>query len=289
MTFGDKVFQIIVILLMLFVGVVTLYPVYYVLVGSFSNAHLLSIAKGLTLWPQGFDLSAYRVIFKNAVIWRAYANTVFYSVLGTALNVLLTTMGAYSLSRKNLIGSKVIMRLLVFTMYFSGGLIPTYMIMDSLGLVDNWLVMVIPGAISVYNLIVLRTSFLTFPKALEEAAIIDGAGPVQVLIRVVIPVIMPTLMVITLWYFVGHWNAYYDAMIYLRNIELYPLQLVLRNMLIDNDLGDMSKISSSSKDVNVARTIKYAVIVVALAPVLVIYPFIQKYFVKGVMVGSIKE
>lgn len=289
MTFGDKIFQILVVLIMLLVGAVTLYPVWYILIGSFSDPHRLSIAKGLPLWCQGYDLQAYQVIFKNATIWRAYGNTLFYSVAGTALNVLMTTMGAYALSRKGLVGSGVIMKMLVFTMYFSGGLIPTYLLIDSLKLIDNWLVMIIPGAVSVYNMIVLRTSFLTFPKALEEAAVIDGAGPVQVLIRIILPVVMPTVMVIGLWYFVGHWNAYYDAMLYLRTVRLYPLQLVLRDILIDNDMGDLSKISSTLANTNVARTIKYAVIVVALLPVFAIYPFIQKHFVKGVMVGSIKE
>lgn len=285
---GDRIFQSIVVFFMLVVGFVTLYPIWHIFMGSFSDAYQLKAGGAMVLWFKGFSLDAYRTILRNPMIWISYRNTAIYSILGTALNMFMTTIAAYSLSRKGLIGANVIMKLLVFTMYFGGGLIPTYLVYDKIGLVNNWLVMVLPGMVSVYNMIVIRTAFLSFPKEIEEAAVIDGAGPIQILVKVILPIILSTMMVICLWYFVGHWNAYYDGMIYLRDRNLFPLQLVLRDMLIDNNVVDLSRDNTSFVDVNLARTIKYAAIMVALIPVMAIYPFIQKYFVSGVMIGSIK-
>ena len=207
---------------------------------------------------------------------------------GTLLNIVLTTIGAYALSRRQLIGKSVIMKLLVFTMYFNGGLIPTFLLMDNLGLIDNRLVMILPNAISVYNLIILRTAFLSVPHALEEAAIIDGASPIRILVNVILPLTLPSIMVIGLFYMVGHWNSYFNAMIYLRDSDKYPLQLVLRNLLIENNMEETMG-SFSFIDQRIAETVKYAAIIVSVIPVFVVYPFVQKFFVQGAMIGSIKE
>ena len=288
LSFGDKILHAFIVCIMLAVIVITLYPFWYVLVASFSDAEKLNLARGIILLPQGVSLQAYQVIFQDTLIWKSYGNTILYTVAGTLLNIVLTTIGAYELSRRQLIGKSVIMKLLVFTMYFNGGLIPTFLLMDNLGLIDNRLVMILPNAISVYNLIILRTAFLSVPHALEEAAIIDGASPIRILVNVILPLTLPSIMVIGLFYMVGHWNSYFNAMIYLRDSDKYPLQLVLRNLLIENNMEETMG-SFSFIDQRIAETVKYAAIIVSVIPVFVVYPFVQKFFVQGAMIGSIKE
>lgn len=284
---GDKVFHFIIVVFMLIVIMITIYPFWYVIVASFSDANELSFARGIIWTTQGFSTQAYQIILNNLLLWKAYLNTIIYTTAGTALNVFLTTLGAYVLSRRGLVGRNFLMKVLVFTMYFGGGLIPTYLQMDRFGLVNNPLIMILPGAVSVYNLIIVRTAFLGVPPSLEEAAVIDGASPNQILWNVTIPLAMPTIMVVGLYYLVGHWNSYMDALIYLRDSNKYPLQLVLRNILIQNDpsetMGNFSFI-----DTRIVQTVKYAAIIVSIIPVLIVYPFIQKYFVQGTMIGAIK-
>jgi putative aldouronate transport system permease protein len=274
---------------MLALMVFTLYPFLYVLFASFSNPAELIDHRGLLLTPVGFSLESYKFVFENPMISIGYINTLIYVIVGTALNLLLTSFAAYALSRKGVRFVGPIMFGIVFTMFFSGGLIPTYLNMRNLGLLDSRWAMILPSAISTWNLLVMRTSFAGIPAALEESARIDGANDFRILFQIIIPVSLPIMAVMTLFYGVGHWNAFMDALIYLRDRDLYPLQLVLQEILINNSTDSMT---TSVADVDkglIQETIKYATIIAATAPILVLYPFLQRYFVKGVMLGSIKE
>ncbi|WP_284240944.1 carbohydrate ABC transporter permease [Paenibacillus glycanilyticus] len=274
---------------MLILVVITLYPFLYVLFASFSNPADLIQHRGLLLAPTGFSLESYKLVFENPMISIGYFNTLIYVVGGTALNLAMTSFAAYALSRRGVKLIGPVMFGIVFTMFFSGGLIPTYLNMKNLGLLDNRWAMILPSAISTWNLLVMRTSFASIPMALEESARIDGANDFKILFRIFIPVSLPIMAVMTLFYGVGHWNSYMDALIYLRTRDLYPLQLVLQEILITNSTDSMM---SSVADVDkglITETIKYATIIVATVPILLLYPFLQRYFVKGVMLGSIKE
>jgi putative aldouronate transport system permease protein len=270
--------------------VVTAYPLLYVLFASFSEPADLMRNRGPLLAPLGFSTAAYEAVFNNPMIAVGYRNTIFYVIFGTVLNLALTVLGAYALSRKNLLWKTPLMFGIVFTMFFHGGLIPNYLLVtQTLNLQDNPLALILPGAISTWNLIILRTAFESVPTALEEAARMDGANDFQILWNVVIPLSLPALAVITLFYTVSHWNAWFSASLYLRTRELYPLQLVLREILITTNTESMTTGVSAGDVQPIAETIKFATIVVATIPILCVYPFLQKYFVKGVMIGAIKE
>ncbi|RXZ82025.1 carbohydrate ABC transporter permease [Paenibacillaceae bacterium] len=286
---GERVFDTSNSLFMLVLMAVTLYPFLYVLFASFSNPSELINHRGLLLMPVGFSLESYKFVFENPMIATGYFNTLIYVIAGTALNLIITSFAAYSLSRKGVRFVGPIMFGIVFTMFFSGGLIPTYLNMKNLDLLDTRWAMILPSAISTWNLLVMRTSFAGIPVALEESARIDGANDFTILFRIFIPVSLPIMAVMTLFYGVAHWNAYMDALIYLRTRDLYPLQLVLQEILISNSTDSMM---TSVADVDkglIQETIKYATIIVATVPILLLYPFLQRYFVKGVMLGSIKE
>lgn len=267
----------------------TVFPFLYVLFASLSDPTELFRMRGLILYPQGFSLEAYRLVFANPMISIGYANTLFYVAFGTALNLLLTSFGAYALSRRSIMLKNPIMMLIVFTMFFSGGLIPNYLLVSELGLLDTRWALIVPGAISTYNLIIMRTSFQGIPASLEESAKIDGANDFTILFRIILPLSLPIVSVMILFYGVSHWNAWFHALIYLRNRDLYPLQLVLREILITNSTDGMTMGASDINKALVAEAIKYAAIIVATVPVLFLYPFLQKYFVKGVMIGAVKE
>lgn len=290
-TFGEQVFYALIILCMIALMVVTLYPFLYVLFASFSNPADLMMTRGAILAPVGgVTLAAYQAVMDNPMILVGYRNTLFYVIAGTALNLAMTVLGAYALSRKNVMFKNWIMLGIVFTMFFSGGIIPRYLLISqTLNLQDNPLALIIPGAVGTLNLIILRTAFESVPVALEEAARMDGANDFQILWNVIIPMSLPSLAVITLFYAVGHWNAWFDAMLFLRHREWYPLQLILREILISNSTATMTSGASASDVMPLGETIKYATIIVATVPVLCIYPFLQRYFVKGVMIGAIKE
>ncbi len=210
--------------------------------------------------------------------------------MGLIFNILLTSMGAYFLSRKNIMLKKVVMFMIVFTMFFNGGMIPNYFLINSLKLDNSLWALIIPSAINTFNLIIMRTAFQSIPDSLEESAKLDGAGHFTILFRIILPLSLPTLAVIVLYYGVGHWNAWFNAMLYLRRREMFPLQLILREILIINDTSAMMAGGSFAGDQDlVSETIKYAVIMVATVPILVLYPFLQKYFVKGALIGSVKE
>jgi putative aldouronate transport system permease protein len=288
-SFGDVAFTTANSILMLLLIALTLYPLLYVLFASLSDPTRIVSYRGVLWAPQGFTLAAYEMVVANPMIAIGYRNTLFYVVGGTALNLALTILGAYGLSRKNLLWKTPIMFLIVFTMFFSGGLVPIYLLVAQTLRLDNsaW-ALIIPGAISTYNLIVMRTSFQAIPEALEEAARIDGANDFTLLTRIVLPLSMPVIAVMILFYAVGHWNSWFPAMIYLRDRALFPLQLVLREILIFSSTDNMMT-SVTGDRMPIGETIKYATIVVATVPILCIYPFLQRYFVKGVMIGAIKE
>ena len=289
-TTGERFFDVFNAAALLALVTVTLYPLLYVLFASLSNPTELALSRGPLLGPAGFSLEAYRKVFQNPSISTGYRNTLFYVGVGTLINMVMTCLGAYALSRKNVLWKTPILMMIIFTLFFSGGLIPTYLLVGkTLNWVDTPWALIIPGAISTWNLLVLKTAFESVPVALEEAARIDGANDFTILLRVVIPLSLPALAVILLFYAVGHWNAYFQALIYLRNRDLFPLQLVLREILLANSTDSMTTGVSSGDVEPVGETIKYATIVVATLPILALYPFLQRYFVKGVLIGGVKE
>lgn len=291
MSRGDRIFDSINVVLLGLFALIIIYPLVYVLSASFSDP--VSVASGdMILWPVNVTLENYAEVFKNQSIITGYRNSLIILVSGTALNLVMTVLAAFPMSRRDLWGRNVMMKLMTFTMFFSGGLIPTYLqITRTLGLMNSWLALILPGAISVYNMIIMRTYFQTsIPYELQEAADIDGCSPFGVLIRIILPLSGPILAVIGLYYGVGHWNSYFSALLYINREELQPLQLYLRRVLTLNSNQSLLSTGSdeAARQAMRAETIKYAVIVVSSVPMLVIYPFVQKFFVKGVMIGAIK-
>ncbi|MFD0869444.1 Inner membrane ABC transporter permease protein ycjP [Chlamydia abortus] len=287
-SWGEKLFDGFNLLFLLLCSILFLYPMWYVLVSSFSDAY--AIASGqVKLLPVGFNLNAYKLVFSDQNIWSSYGNTIFYVVVGTIINLIMTTLGAYPLSRRNLHGRNFVMAFIVFTMFFSGGLIPAYLNIRELGLFDTRWALILPGAVNAFNLIVMRTFFQSIPDSLIESAKIDGAHDFKVLWKIVLPLSMPVLAVMTLFYAVGHWNSWFSAMIYLQDRSLFPLQLILREILIQSSAQNMLTNATQDEVHRISESIKYATIIVATVPILMIYPFLQRYFVKGVMIGALKE
>lgn len=268
------------------VALVTLYPFLYVVFASFSDPLELMSNSGLLFAPMGFSLDAYVRVFENPSIYSGYANTIFYVVVGTLVNIIATCMAAYVLSRKQFMLRRFLTVMFIFTMYFNGGLIPSYLLIKDLDLINSRLALILPGAVNTFNLMIMITGFEGVPESLEESARMDGAGDWTILFRIIMPLAKPTIMVMVLYYAVGHWNSWFNAMIYLRDADKMPLQIFLRDILTRSQLGAMS----GQVDVeDVGLTIKYATIIVSTVPILCIYPFIQKHFVKGVMIGAVKE
>jgi len=289
-TAGDLLFDVILTLFMLVLIAVTLYPLLYVAFASLSDPGELAQHRGLMFRPDGFSLAAYKLVSNNPMISIGYRNTLFYVVAGTIINLVMTTLTAYGLSRKNVMWKNPIMFMIVFTMFFSGGLIPTFLLVGvTLDMIDSGWALIIPPAISTWNLLIMKTSFEAVPVALEESARIDGANDFQILWNVVIPLSLPVVAVMVLFYSVYHWNAFFNALIYLRTRDLWPLQLVLRDILVSNTQSDMTVGTLGGDLIPIGETIKYATIMVATVPILVVYPLLQRYFVKGVMIGAIKE
>jgi putative aldouronate transport system permease protein len=287
---GERAFNVGNTVLLLGLVLVTVYPLLYVVFASFSEPSQLIANRGALFKPLGFSLDAYRMVLQNPMIAIGYRNTLFYVFAGTALNVVLTALGAYALSRQNVMLKTPILIMIIFTLFFNGGLIPTFLLIgQTLHMQDTVWAMIIPTAINTWNLIILKTAFESVPPSLEEAARIDGANDFTILWRVVLPLSLPALAVVVLFYSVAHWNAYFNALVYIQSRELYPLQLVLREILITSNVESMTTGVSSGDTYQVAQTIKYATIVVATLPILLVYPFLQKYFVKGALIGAIKE
>lgn len=287
-SWGERIFDIANSLFLILLSLATLYPFLYVLIASFSDPAWIVQFRGLLWYPKGFNWEAYVMVFKNPAIMTGYLNTILYVILGTSLNILMTALGAYALSRQDVMWKNPVMFMIVFTMFFSGGLIPTYLLINDLGMVDTRWALLIPTAMSAYNLIIMRTAFQGVPVSLEESAKLDGANDFTILFRVILPLSMPVVAVMVLFYGVAHWNAWFSALIYLRTRDLYPLQLILREILITNSTESMMTGVGGNDKMPIGETIKYATIIVATAPILFLYPFLQKYFVKGVMIGAIK-
>jgi len=287
---ADKVYYTISGIILIILLILVSYPLIYVVSASFSSGSAVSSGK-VVLWPVEFSLEGYKAVFENSDIWRAYLNTILYTIFGTFINVAMAMITAYPLSRKDLKGRNVLMFLFSFTMFFSGGMIPLYILISKLKLIDTFWVMVIPGALSVYNMIIARTFIQSnIPSELYEAASIDGCSDARYFVSIVLPLSKAVIAVLTLFSAVSHWNAYFNAMMYLNTRAKMPLQIILREILIMNQI-DYSTVRDPEllmKMSNMADVLKYALIVVSVAPILCVYPFVQKYFVKGVMIGSVK-
>ena len=289
---GDRVFSIGIGILIGLLLLITLYSLYFVIIASISDP--LAVFSGeVYLWPKEITVYAYSLVWQNEDIWVGYRNTVLYTIVGTAVNISVTMTGAYALSRKKMFGRNVIMFIITFTMFFNGGLIPTYLQVRNMGLYNTFWIMILINAVGVYNLIVARTFMSnTIDEQLYEAAYIDGCSDARAFFNIVLPLSAPILAVLILFYGVGHWNQYFNALIYLQDRSRIPLQLVLREILLANITTSMTEqMELVEEDISkylVSESLKYAVIVVSSIPMLVLYPFLQKFFVKGIMVGAIK-
>lgn len=289
-SFGDRVLLGVIYLLLAAIMLTVLYPLIYIISSSFSSPNAV-VSGQVWLLPVEVSFRAYESIFQSSQLMLGYYNSIIYTVVGTFINVLFTVLLAFPLSQKGFVGRKIIMILMMFTLFFDGGLIPTYLLVKNLHMLDTRWALWLPGALSIFQVIVARTFFQTsIPEELVEAAQIDGARDTRYLVSIVLPLSKPILAVMTLMYAVGHWNAYFDALIYLRSENLFPLQYVLRNMLILNaaDPEMLANTAQKLRDQGFEQVLKYALIVVACVPVMIMYPFVQKHFVKGVMVGSLK-
>ncbi|WP_284645336.1 carbohydrate ABC transporter permease [Paenibacillus silviterrae] len=272
------------------ITVIVLYPLLFVLVASVSSPE--AVMRGeVWLWPKQLTWVGYEKVFENKDVLTGYMNTILYTVVGTAVNLVMTIAAAYPLSRKDFDGRNVITALIVFTMFFSGGMIPTYLLVKQLGMLNSFWALIIPSAVSVWNIMIMRTFFQTgIPYEMQEAAAMDGCSNFKTLTRIVLPLSLPILAVMVLFYSVGHWNSYFSAMIYLNDRDKYPLQLFLREILVQGQMNEMIGVGDDTllKTMMDAEAVKYAIVIVANLPILTLYPFLQKYFVKGVMIGAIK-
>lgn len=289
-TGADRIFTITNYLILCLFLITVAYPLIYVVSASLSNPSAV-ISGRMWLWPVDFTLAGYRAVFENSRILTGFKNSAFYTLVGTFVSVTLTILAAYPLSRRDLTGRGPIMFLFLFTLLFGGGLIPTYLVVRETGLLNTRWALIIPGALSVYNMIITRTFFqATIPDELLEAAQLDGVSDFRFLLDVVLPLSMPIIAVNALFYAVAQWNQYFNALIYLTDQDLFPLQLILREILVQNqvDLSQISDIARLEQRQQLADLLKYSLIVVASLPVLVIYPFVQRHFVRGVLIGSLK-
>lgn len=287
-TFGDRVFDTINAIIMLFLCLVTLYPMYYVIVASFTENSYLVAHPGAIFWPVGFNVGSYKLALSHPLLVSGYINILKVLLISLPINILLTLLCGYFLASKNVLFKKPVLAIIMFTMFFSGGMIPSYLNVRSLGLYDTLWSLILPGAMSVYNAIICRTAIEAIPDSLNESAYIDGANDIIIVFRIVLPLIMPTIAVLLLYYGVGHWNAWFNASIYLKDNKKLPIQNVLRSVLIANSNILNSAAAEDDKVNEFAESIKYAAIVMTTVPVLCIYPFLQKFFVKGVMIGAVK-
>lgn len=281
---GSRIFDGVNLLLLLFLALITFYPFWDCLVVSFSSLKSY-LGTNIHIWPSEWSFEGYSYMLKNADLWKSYANSIFITVAGTVINMLITTMAAYTLSKKDLKGHRILMFMAVFTMMFSGGIIPTYIIVKDLHLMNSLWAMILPSAINTYNLIILRNFFMELPLELEEAALLDGCNEIGVLFRIMLPISKPALTTVTLFYAVDHWNDFFSAIMYINDKKTWPLQLFLRSMLFESDAA----YSSGGESLFLlGQPMKMAAVMMAIIPIMCVYPFFQKYFTKGVMVGAVK-
>lgn len=286
-TFGSRLFDKINMLLLILVVIATLYPFYYITIISLSNGN--AVLRGeVRLWPVGITLESYRLVFQNPAVPTSLRNSLVYTTLGTLINLIMTTLCAYPLARPRFSGRTVFTWVVTLTMFFSGGLIPLYLLIMQLGLINNMWALLLPGAINVWNMFILRTSFQQIPEELYEAALIDGANDLQTLIRVALPLSKAVLATLLMFYAVAHWNDFFNALIFLNDRAKYPIQLIMRNIVILGRFEQTNELGAASDFAAIEQTLKYATIMVSTLPILAVYPFVQKYFVRGVMIGAIK-
>lgn len=287
---SDLVFHVFNTLLILAIFVILLWPLWFVFIASISDPDAVNNGQVLLL-PKGLTLSGYKRMLEYKELWKGYSNTIFYTITGTALNMVLSICVAYPLSNKEFALRKPLLVFFMFTMYFSGGLIPSYLLLKDLHILDTRWAMILPGAVSVYNCLIIRSYFInSIPGELKEAAILDGANSAQYLFKVVLPLSKPVLAVIALYYMVGHWNGYLNALYYIYDTDLYPLQSVLRELLMSDKMmaSMMSDPELARQAMQASQAMKYCVVIASILPMLVVYPFVQKHFVKGVMIGAVK-
>ena len=287
-TLGDYVFDSANIIFMTALMFVTLYPMYYVIVASVTNNISLLATPGFLWYPKGFTIGSFKLAFSHPLILSGYKNILFIMICGLTLNILLTLFTGFFLAAKDVYFKKPVLFMILFTMFFNAGMIPNFLNIRSLGLYNSIWALILPGAISVYNSIICRTAIEAIPESLSESARIDGANDLTILFRIITPLIKPTIVVLILYYGVGHWNAWFNASIYIRDMTKLPIQNILRSILVAN--SDILNSAATEKDqINqFAESIKYAAIVITTVPILFIYPFLQRYFVKGVMIGAVK-
>lgn len=288
---GYKIFQVFLYILMTLMSLACILPVLHVAFASVSDPAWVMNQSGIILWPHGLNVEGYKMVFNTRSLMNSYGNTLFYVFTATALGLLITAMGAYPLSRKNVLFANPIMLIISFTMLFNGGIIPFYMVVKGLGMYNTRAALIIPVCVSAFNLILVRTAMQGVPVSLEESAKLDGATPMQILFQIILPLIKPTLATVLMYYAIGHWNSWFQASIFLTDRAKFPLQLILREVLITNDTSSATT-SSSAEMAGMAdlykQLIKYCTIMVSTVPVLCFYPFIMKYFKSGVMIGAIK-
>lgn len=292
---GDRWFLLFNYMYLLFALVIVLYPLVYIISASISDPRYVSSGE-MWLLPKGITFEGYARVFENSKIWTGYKNTIIYALVGTAVNLLVTMPAAYALSRKDFVGRGFFMGMFLVTMFFGGGLVPSYLLVKDLGMVNSMWALILPGAASIWNIIVARTFFQsTIPRELQEAAHIDGCTNLRLFMKIVLPLSLPIIAVMALFYGVGHWNSYFSAMIYLNEEAKYPLQMILRQIMVLQEMGsemtgpvsgEVAQALANKADV--AALVKYAVIIVSTLPVIAVYPFLQRYFVQGVMIGSVK-
>ena len=286
MKIKTNTFDLINTLVLVFFGFLTLYPMWYILVVSLSSAEHINMGN-VSFWPRGFNIDAYKIVFSNEKIWRSYFNTILYTTVGTFINVIMTALCAYPLSRDDMYGNKGITIFFTLTMFVSGGMIPLYLVIMKLHLINTMWAIVLPPAISTYNMIVMRASFYGIPKSLTESAYLDGANDIRILRQIIMPLSKPILATMTLFYAVSHWNSFFPPMLYLNEQAKYPVQVLMRDIVISGDMTSES--GDIATNVNILATnYKYAVIIISIIPILVVYPYLQKHFTKGVMVGAVK-
>jgi putative aldouronate transport system permease protein len=273
-----------------FVLLVTVYPLYFIVIASFSDPSAVGNGQ-VWLFPKGFTLEGYRELLNHANIWVGYRNTIFYTIAGTIIGLAVNLSAAYALSRRDLFGRRAITLFFIFTMFFNGGLVPTFLTIRDFGLYNTFLVMVLPFAVGVFDIIVARTFFQNnIPSDLWEAAQIDGCGNLRYFFSVVLPLSKAIISVLALWIAVGHWNSYFNSLIYLKDENLYPLQLVLRNILITNQMqSNLGSGEAAEIALRLANMMRYSVIIVSTIPIMLLYPFVQKHFNQGVMIGAVKQ
>lgn len=286
---SEITFQVVNLSILIVFCLLIILPLLHILFASVSDPNWVRGYKGLIIFPHGFTLKGYEIIFENNEIFRSIFNSIFYMVFGTAINMVLSTIGAYVLSRKGVMLNKFFMIMITITMFFSGGVVPLYILLNSMNLIDKIWAILLPAAISPWNMIILRTAFQGVPEEICEAARIDGASELRMMVQISIPLIKATMAIILLYYAVGHWNSWFSAMAFIRDRSKYPLQLILRELLVVNDTSQLVPGGmTNSETLNYGTLVKYTTAVVSMLPMMILFPFVQKYFTQGVLVGAIK-